>query len=174
LGLAAYCTLADSFRNLKKRGKGCETRHARRVRLSTLSIDADDVVEDRRKVCLVFSGAELPYPRLERQMGCVDGCVKYPDAHIEDYPLPVCDGRDSPSAPRFMCVSVLVTYSMYYSDSLSHLTNLPLAHQSMPRACPHHQVRYRSLTRNLLRVNRNKPLTCLSARGLSRDCLGDR
>ena len=32
-------------------------------------------------------GAELPYPRLElgRQNGCVDGCVKYPDAHVEDY-----------------------------------------------------------------------------------------
>jgi hypothetical protein len=31
-------------------------------------------------------------------------CVKYPDAHVEDYPLPdgtVCDGRP-PSAPRVM------------------------------------------------------------------------
>jgi hypothetical protein len=46
------------------------------------------------------------YARLERQpeMGCVDGCVKYPDSHVQDYPLPdgtVCDGRPS-SAPRAM------------------------------------------------------------------------
>ena len=43
----------------------------------------------------MFSGAELPFPRLERQ-GCVDGCVKYSDAHVDDYLLPdgtVCDGR---------------------------------------------------------------------------------
>ena len=37
-------------------------------------------------------------------------------------------------------------------------TNLP--HQSMPRACAHQQIRYdTSLTTDLLRVNRNKPLT---------------
>jgi len=49
LGLATYCTLTDSFRRLKRRGRRCEIRHARRV-------------------CLVFSGAEQPFPRLERQM----------------------------------------------------------------------------------------------------------
>jgi hypothetical protein len=80
-------------------------------------------------------------------------------------------------APRFMCVSVLVTYSMYYSDSLSqpisfnqlatsvNATRLPPSPSSIPQ----------SLTRDLLRVNRNRPLTTsLSARGLSHDCLGDR
>ena len=43
----------------------------------------------------MFSGAELPFPRLERQGG-VDGCVKYSDADVDDYLLPdgtVCDGR---------------------------------------------------------------------------------
>jgi hypothetical protein len=52
LGLAAYCTLADSFRRLKRRGRRCEMRHAGRVSVeyfSTLSIDADDVVEDKRR-----------------------------------------------------------------------------------------------------------------------------
>jgi hypothetical protein len=77
----------------------------------------------------VFSGAELPYSRLERQMGYVDGCVKYPDAHVED-----CD---------------------------SHLSVGNL-HQSMTRACsppPSLSPIPQSLTRNLFRVNRNKPLT---------------
>lgn len=57
-----------------------------------LSIDVDDVVEDKR-VCLVFSGAELPFPRLrlERQMAVsmTDDplAVRSPDAHVEDYRL---------------------------------------------------------------------------------------
>jgi len=52
------------------------------LREQVLSIDVDDVVEDKR-VCLVFSGAELPFPRLrfERQMAVsmTDGPVKSPD-----------------------------------------------------------------------------------------------
>jgi hypothetical protein len=48
-------------------------------------------------VVLPRVGAELPFPRLERQKA-VSMAVssKYSDAHIEDYPLPdetVCDGR---------------------------------------------------------------------------------
>ena len=31
LGLATYCTLANSFGGLKGRGRRCEIRHARRV-----------------------------------------------------------------------------------------------------------------------------------------------
>jgi hypothetical protein len=47
-----------------------------------------------------FSGAELPYPTPRALDGCVDGRVRFPDAHVveddaED-PLPdgiVCDGN---------------------------------------------------------------------------------
>ena len=40
---------------------------------------------------LVFSGAELPYNTCpfklssSARIGYVDGCVKYPDAHVENY-----------------------------------------------------------------------------------------
>ena len=56
--------------------------------LSTLSINADDVVEDRRRIasCSVFSGrTAFSTPRAPD--GCVDGCVKYVDAHVKDYRL---------------------------------------------------------------------------------------
>jgi hypothetical protein len=54
-----------------------------------------------------------------------------------------------------MCVSVSVTYSMYYSDSLSQPISLTRACSLPPSPSPIPQ----SLTRNLLRVNRNKPHT---------------
>ena len=57
--------------------------------LSTLSIDADDVVEDRRKFARC-SRAQNYFThalsaRNTAQNGCVDGCVKYLYAHVEDY-----------------------------------------------------------------------------------------
>ena len=51
LGLSAYCTLADSFRRLKRIGRGRDMRHARRV---SVSIDGNDVVEDRRTAACSF------------------------------------------------------------------------------------------------------------------------
>ena len=56
--------------------------------LSTLSINADDVVEDRRRIalCSVFSG-RTAYSTPRAPDGCVDGCVKYVDAHVKDYRL---------------------------------------------------------------------------------------
>jgi hypothetical protein len=52
----------------------------------------------------VFSGAELPFPTPRAPDGCVDGFVMYPDARVEDCPLPdriVCNDNP-PSAARVM------------------------------------------------------------------------
>lgn len=55
-----------------------------------MSIDADDVVKDRRRFAS-SSGAKLPFPHPERQCktacsptirAVIDGCVTYPDAHV--------------------------------------------------------------------------------------------
>jgi hypothetical protein len=77
LGLAAYCTLAESFHRLKKK----IVKGARRDMLGeyVLSIDVDDLAVDRRRFA---SCSQLPYPRLERQVAVliVDGCVKYASA----------------------------------------------------------------------------------------------
>jgi hypothetical protein len=59
----------------------------------------------------VFSGAELPYPRL-----AVDGFVKYPDAHghVEDYPLPdgtVCD--DPPPVLLELCENIMARSAIF-------------------------------------------------------------
>ena len=58
--------------------------------LSTLSIYGDNVVKIDVGLPNVLKQncgtTRLMTPRAPD--GCVDGCVKYPDAHVEDYPLP--------------------------------------------------------------------------------------
>ena len=69
-----------------------------------LSVDVDDVVKDRRRFYLVFSGAELPYPpclralSAERQLAVSRfvSSTQTPKQRIIDHPLPdgtVCDDR---------------------------------------------------------------------------------
>jgi hypothetical protein len=53
-----------------------------------LSVDADDVVKDKLDVGLprvLCCRTAFSTPRADC---CVDGCVKYADSHVEDYPLP--------------------------------------------------------------------------------------
>ena len=57
--------------------------------MSIISIDEDDVVEDRRR----FASCSPTRPGHRAPDGFIDGCVKYPDAHVEDYPYPsILDG----------------------------------------------------------------------------------
>ena len=48
-----------------------------------LSIDEDDVVEDGRR----FASCSPMRSTHRAPDGCIDGCVKYPDACVEDYSL---------------------------------------------------------------------------------------
>jgi hypothetical protein len=67
------------------------------------------------------------------------------------------------AVPPVLCASHLSVRNLHQSND----TRLQSAPGPSPNPMP--QI----LTRNLLRVNRNTPLTSLSARGLSRGCLGD-
>ena len=46
-------------------------------------IDGDDVIEDRRR----FASCSPMRPTHRAPDGYIDGCVEYPDAHVEDYSI---------------------------------------------------------------------------------------
>jgi hypothetical protein len=77
-----------------------------------LSIDADDVVEDRRRFASCSRAVKLPYPtpcRAPDGLSRVDGCVRDLDAHVEDYSIPYLMGQFVMTVP-----SVLLELSEKY------------------------------------------------------------